>query len=50
LAIVIREKKNGDRQERDIHFLPYNNYKRDEAFTEDDSVKIAPAFSNTEIP
>ena len=33
-----------------MHFLPYNNAKRDETFTEEDSNKVAPVFSNTEIP
>lgn len=47
LAIVIKEKAGG---ERDVHFLPYNNHKRDETFTDEDSNKIAPAFTNTEIP
>ena len=41
LAIVIKEK---NAKERDVHFLPYNNPKRDETFGEDDSNKIAPAF------
>jgi hypothetical protein len=30
--------------------LPFLNSKRDETFTDEDSNKIAPAFTNTEIP
>lgn len=44
LAIVIN-KKNDKSTERDIHFLPYSNQKRDETFTEEDSNKISPAFT-----
>jgi len=46
LAIIIDE-KNGPRAERLIHFLPFSNQRRDEKFTEEDSNKIAPAFTNT---
>jgi hypothetical protein len=49
LAIIIRE-RNSATQEREVHFLPYSNHKRDEVFTEEDSGKIAPAFTNSEIP
>ena len=48
LAAVVEE-KNGQRAERKLHFLPFANAKRDEVFTDEDSNKIAPAFSNTEI-
>lgn len=48
LAIVVEE-KSAPKNERKLHFLPYN-HKRDEVFTEEDSNKIAPAFTNTEIP
>lgn len=37
-------------QDRDIHFLPYSNQKRDEVFSEADSNKIAPVFTNSEVP
>jgi hypothetical protein len=30
--------------------LPYSNHKRDETFSEEDSNKIAPVFTHTEIP
>jgi hypothetical protein len=30
--------------------LPFSHSKRDEVFSEEDSNKIAPAFTNTEIP
>ena len=43
LAIVIDE-KNGVRW---MHFLPFTHSKRDERFTDEDSNKIAPAFTNT---
>ena len=49
MAIVVEE-KTGARQERKLHFLPFANSKRDEIFTDEDSNKIAPAFTNTEIP
>jgi len=38
------------KSERKLHFLPFVNSKRDEAFTDEDSNRIAPAFTNTEIP
>jgi hypothetical protein len=38
------------KQERMVHFLPFNHSKRDERFTEDDSNKIAPAFSASKMP
>ena len=43
LAIVIDE-KNGARW---MHFLPFTHSKRDERFTDEDSNKIAPAFTDT---
>lgn len=49
LAIIIDE-KNGPRSERIVHFLPFTHSKRDEHFTDEDSNKIAPAFSNTGTP
>lgn len=30
--------------------MPYSHHKRDETFTEEDSNKIAPAFTHTDIP
>lgn len=32
-----------------MHFLPYSNHKRDETFSEEDSNKIAPIFTHTEV-
>jgi hypothetical protein len=50
LAIIVDE-KNGPRQsERWLHFLPFTHSRRDERFSDEDSNKIAPAFSNTGIP
>lgn len=49
LAIVVEE-KNGPKSERKLHFLPFSHSKRDEVFTDESSNKIAPAFTNTEIP
>jgi hypothetical protein len=49
LAIIIDE-KNGMRSERWLHFLPFSHSKRDERFTDEDSNKIAPAFTNTGLP
>jgi hypothetical protein len=46
LAIVMK----ANNQDRDIHFLPYSNQKRDEVFSEADSNKIAPVFTNSEVP
>ena len=46
LAIVMK----ANNQDRDIHFLPYSNHKRDEVFSEADSNKIAPVFTNSEVP
>ncbi len=46
LAIIVDEKN----RERILHFLPYTNSKRDERFTEEDSNKIAPAFTFSELP
>jgi hypothetical protein len=43
LAIVIDEKSGA----RWMHFLPFTHSKRDERFTDEDSNKIAPAFTNT---
>jgi hypothetical protein len=37
-------------QDREIHFLPYLNHKRDETFNEADSNKIAPVFTHSELP
>jgi hypothetical protein len=33
-----------------IHFLPFSNSSRDEPFTEEDSNRIAPVFTKTDIP
>lgn len=49
LAIVIEE-LNGTRSERVLHFLPFSNTKRDERFSDEDSNKIAPVYTNTGMP
>ena len=41
LGIIIDEKNH----ERKIRFLPYPNSNRDEEFKEEDSARIAPAFT-----
>ena len=43
-AIIVEENHN----KKKIHFLPFQNSKRDEWFSEEDSNKIAPAFSNAD--
>lgn len=50
LGIVIDEKSWPNGEERKIHFLPYHNSNRDEEFKDADSARIAPAFTQTEIP
>ncbi len=50
LAIIVEESQIGHRSERQIHFLPFVHHKRDERFTDEDSNKIAPAFTNTGLP
>jgi len=50
LAIIVEEWSTSTRSERQIHFLPFSNPRRDERFTDEDSNKIAPAFINTGIP
>lgn len=50
LAIIVEEWSNSHRSERQIHFLPFANQKRDERFSDEDSNKIAPAFNNTGLP
>jgi hypothetical protein len=47
LAIVVDELS---RQERCLHFLPFASSKRDERFAEEDSNKIAPAFTHSALP
>lgn len=49
LAIVIEEKNSPQKPERKIHFLPYEHSRRDEVFTDEDSNRIAPIFTQTEI-
>ena len=44
LSVVIEEQPGS----RKMHFMPFNNAKRDEVFTDEN--KIAPAFTNTELP
>ena len=46
LGIVIDERNT----ERKIRFLPYPNSNRDEDFKDEDSGRIAPAFTQTELP
>lgn len=46
LAVIVDE-NNSPKEERLIHFLPFLNRKRDELFTEEDSFKVAPAFTHT---
>mmetsp|Transcript_5413 Transcript_5413/g.4091 ORF Transcript_5413/g.4091 Transcript_5413/m.4091 type:complete len:103 (-) Transcript_5413:814-1122(-) len=46
LSIVLEEKA----KERRVHFLEFPNPNRDEQFREEDSARIAPAFTQTEIP
>lgn len=50
LAIIIDEKSGPRSSERLLHFLPFTHSKRDEKFTDEDSNKIGPAFSNTGTP
>lgn len=46
LAIVVEEKEDVNRVL--IHFISFNKGNRDEEFGEEDSNRIAPAFSRTE--
>ena len=46
LAIVVEEKEAGNRVL--IHFISFNKGNRDEEFGEEDSSRVAPAFSKTE--
>jgi hypothetical protein len=49
LAIVVDEKKHPEPAIKQLHFLPFNKGNRDEEFNVDDSARLAPAFSRTEI-
>lgn len=45
LAIVVEEKESTSKM---LHFVTFNKGNRDEEFGEEDSNRIAPAFSRTE--
>ena len=49
MAIVVDEKKHPEPASKQLHFLPFNKGNRDEEFNIDDSARLAPAFSRTEI-
>jgi hypothetical protein len=49
LAIVVDDNLGRDPLSHQLHFLPFNKGNRDEAFGRDDSSKISPAFSKTEL-
>jgi hypothetical protein len=46
LSIIIDEK---DATHKDVHFLPYAKANRNETFSDDDILRVSPAYSKTPI-
>ncbi len=51
LAIVVEERasKQGSKQERNLHYFPFRDTKRDEWFSTDDTERLAPVFTHSEV-